>query len=103
MRQARRVWALALVAGAALAAGSCVNNPTTQNGGANTSGTAGTVSTAGGYQRKTKKPGEPVYIGFSMDTLKEERWQRDKALVEARAKEVGANVDVQVADSNDAV
>src|SRR5688500_20040071 len=29
-----------------------------------------------------------VRIGFSMDTLKEERWQRDKALVEQRAKEV---------------
>jgi D-xylose transport system substrate-binding protein len=26
----------------------------------------------------------PVRIGFSMDTLKEERWQRDKALVEQR-------------------
>src|SRR5215475_10729411 len=38
----------------------------------------------------------PVRIGFSMDTLKEERWQRDKALVEQRAKEVGAQLDVQV-------
>jgi D-xylose transport system substrate-binding protein len=101
MRQARRGWALALAAAGALAAGSCVNNPTTQNGGAG--GTGGTASTAGGYQRKTKKPGEPVYIGFSMDTLKEERWNRDKALVEARAKEVGAQLDVQVANGDDAV
>jgi D-xylose transport system substrate-binding protein len=38
-----------------------------------------------------------------MDTLKEERWQRDKALVEARAKEVGAQLDVQVANGDDAV
>ena len=38
-----------------------------------------------------------------MDTLKEERWQRDKALVEQRAKEVGAVVDVQVANGDDAV
>ena len=76
MRQAR-VWVVALAAAALLAlAGACANN-TTQTGSA-------------GYQRKTKKAGEPVYIGFSMDTLKEERWQRDKALVEARAKEVGA-------------
>ncbi len=97
MRQARRVLALALAAAGVLGAGSCVNNPETQNGG------AGTVSTAGGYQRKTKKPGEPVYIGFSMDTLKEERWNRDKALVEARAKEVGAQLDVQVANGDDAV
>jgi D-xylose transport system substrate-binding protein len=85
---------------AGLLAGSCVNNPTTQNG---TGGGTGTASTAGGYQRKTKKAGEPVYIGFSMDTLKEERWQRDKALVEARAKEVGAQLDVQVANGDDAV
>jgi D-xylose transport system substrate-binding protein len=45
----------------------------------------------------------PVRIGFSMDTLKEERWQRDKALVEQRAKELGATLDVQVANGDDAV
>ena len=44
----------------------------------------------------------PVRIGFSMDTLKEERWQRDKALVEQRAKEIGAQLDVQVANGDDA-
>jgi len=47
--------------------------------------------------------GGPVRIGFSMDTLKEERWQRDKRLVEQRAKEVGAVLDVQVANGDDAV
>src|SRR5437667_676980 len=45
----------------------------------------------------------PIRIGFSMDTLKEERWQRDKRLVEQRAKEVGAVLDVQVANGDDAV
>jgi D-xylose transport system substrate-binding protein len=99
MRQAR-VFALALAVSAALLLGSCVNNETTQNGGA---GASGTPSAAGGYQRRTKKAGEPVYIGFSMDTLKEERWNRDKTLVEARAKEVGAQLDVQVANGDDAV
>ena len=99
MRQAR-VWALASALGAALVAGACVDNPATQNG---TGGAAGTASNAGGYQRRTKKAGEPVYIGFSMDTLKEERWNRDKALVEARAKEVGAQLDVLVANSDDSV
>src|SRR6266699_979913 len=44
----------------------------------------------------------PVRIGFSMDTLKEERWQRDKELIEKRAKEVGASLDVQVANGDDA-
>jgi D-xylose transport system substrate-binding protein len=101
------VLALLLAASAVLlAAGACTTEqPATQNGAANSAGGANgnTASSAGGYQRKTKKAGEPVYIGFSMDTLKEERWQRDKALVEARAREVGAQLDVQVANGDDAV
>jgi D-xylose transport system substrate-binding protein len=44
-----------------------------------------------------------VRIGFSMDTLKEERWTRDKALVEQRARERGALLDVQVANGDDSV
>jgi D-xylose transport system substrate-binding protein len=92
MRQVRE-WAVTLATAAALlATGACANN-TTQNA----------SSGAGGYQHKTKKAGEPIYIGFSMDTLKEERWQRDKALIEQRAKEVGAQLDVQVANGDDNV
>lgn len=45
----------------------------------------------------------PVRIGFLMDTLKEERWQRDKALVEQRCQAVGAQCEVQVANGDDAV
>src|SRR5882672_2024509 len=51
--------------------------------------------------RKVKGPNDPVSIGFSMDTLKEERWQRDKDLVEQRAKELGHQVSVQVANGDD--
>ena len=51
---------------------------------------------------KKKGPNETVRIGFSMDTLKEERWQRDKALVEQRCKEVGADCEIQVANGIDA-
>lgn len=94
MRQARRL-VLALAATAALAAGACQTQNQNQSSAGGGSGS--------GYQRKTKKPGEPIYIGFSMDTLKEERWTRDKELVEARAKEVGAQLDVLVANSDDAV
>jgi D-xylose transport system substrate-binding protein len=36
-----------------------------------------------------------------MDTLKEERWVRDKELVEQRAREIGATVNVQVANGSD--
>src|SRR5882724_11651067 len=52
---------------------------------------------------KSAKQGGPVRIGFSIDTLREERWQRDKDLVEQRCKEVGAQCEVQVANSDDSV
>ncbi len=53
--------------------------------------------------KKKKGPNETVRIGFSMDTLKEERWQRDKELVEQRCKEVGAECEIQVANSDDSL
>jgi D-xylose transport system substrate-binding protein len=53
--------------------------------------------------RRKKGPNDPISIGFSMDTLKEERWQRDKELVEKRAKELGMPVSVQVANGDDSL
>src|SRR4051812_45315596 len=51
--------------------------------------------------------GKPAYhrvkIGLSMDTLKEERWQRDRDIFTARARELGAEVLVQAANSDDAL
>lgn len=44
-----------------------------------------------------------IRIGFSMDTLKEERWQRDRDLFVKRAEELGAEVLVQAANSDDRV
>ncbi len=82
MRRAKLMWCLVLLA---LLAGACVSGPQTNDGGV----------------RKKKGPNEPVVIGFSMDTLKEERWQRDKDLVEKRAKELGMQVNVQVANGDD--
>ena len=61
---------------------------------------SGTQTTTPG---KKKGPNDKVRIGFSMDTLKEERWQRDKELVEQRCKEVGAECEIQVANGDDAV
>src|SRR5256884_6314510 len=52
---------------------------------------------------RAAKSGGPVRIGFSMDTLKEERWNRDKELVLQRCKEAGAECQVQVADGSDSV
>src|SRR5437660_4611872 len=56
-----------------------------------------------GQTGRSAKQGGPVRIGFSMDTLKEERWQRDKALVEQRCKEVGAECEIQVANGDDSL
>jgi D-xylose transport system substrate-binding protein len=64
---------------------------------------AACVKGPGGNTGKRAKGGGPVRIGFAMDTLKEERWQRDKALVEQRCKEVGAECEIQVANGDDAV
>ena len=87
MRNARAL-TLLLIASAFLFAG-CVSGPQQQSAGGNCGD-------------KSKKTG-PVKIGFAMDTLKEERWQRDKEMVEQRAKEVGAQLDVQVANGSDDV
>lgn len=84
MRQTTRTL-LAIVLALMLITAACVSAPTDKN----SNGGAGKTGT--------------VRIGFSMDTLKEERWQRDKELVEKRAKELGCEIDVQVANGDDAV
>lgn len=48
-------------------------------------------------QAKTGK----IRIGLSMDTLKEERWQKDRDIFVKRAEELGAEVLVQSADGKD--
>ncbi len=47
--------------------------------------------------------GNKIRIGLSLDTLKEERWQHDRDLFVANAKELGADVLVQAANSDDAL
>jgi len=44
-----------------------------------------------------------IRIGLSLDTLKEERWQRDRDLFVQFAKELGADVVVQAANGDDRV
>ncbi len=86
----KRVWPsyLLCLTLTAIALGACVKPPE-QGGG-------------GGGATKTDPAGK-IKIGFSMDTLKEERWQRDRELVEARARELGVEVEIQVANGDDAV
>src|SRR5438045_3201398 len=49
------------------------------------------------------KDPKKVRIGFAMDTLREERWMRDKELFIKAAHERGAEVLIQAANGNDAL
>lgn len=51
-------------------------------------------------ESKTTRARAPL-IGFSMDTLKEERWQSDRDLFERRLKSLGAEILVQSANGDD--
>ncbi len=55
----------------------------------------------GSGENQTSPENRAPLIGFAMDTLKEERWQRDRDLFVARARELGAEVLVQSANSDD--
>ncbi|GEM_PF-30300 len=46
--------------------------------------------------------GRPLVIGFTMDTLLEERWKKDRDLFRAAAEKLGAKVVVKSADGDDA-
>lgn len=59
-------------------------------------GRAATLKTGG-----TAGAGD-IVIGLSLDTLKEARWQADRDLFTKRCKELGARVEVQSANGDDA-
>ncbi|MFF2445619.1 D-xylose ABC transporter substrate-binding protein [Neobacillus sp. NPDC058068] len=72
----------------------CTKNPTL-----NTDGTAEgqNVNSENGRNK-----GKKITIGFSMDTLREERWLRDRDYLVAKGKELGAEVLVEAAERDDA-
>ncbi len=49
------------------------------------------------------KKSKQITIGLSLDTLREERWQRDRDEFVKHAEELGAKVLVQAANNNDAL
>ncbi|RLQ96628.1 D-xylose ABC transporter substrate-binding protein [Falsibacillus albus] len=63
--------------------------------------TSGTDTAASGAKSKDKKDGK-ITIGFSLDTLEEERWQKDRDLFVKKAEDLGAKVNVQAANGDDA-
>jgi len=54
---------------------------------------------AGGNSAGPRDPNKKVKIGFSMDTVKEERWVRDKNAFEAHCKELNVDCVITVADN----
>src|SRR5690606_14918150 len=46
---------------------------------------------------------QPIKIGFSMDTLLEERWLKDRDLFKESVEELGAEVEILAANGNDAL
>ncbi len=59
-----------------------------------------TLSKRSGPEASAAKKERPL-IGFSMDTLKEERWLKDRDVFVAKAGELGADVLVQAANGDD--
>jgi D-xylose transport system substrate-binding protein len=45
-------------------------------------------------------PNKPVKIGFAMDTVREERWQKDRDAFEAHCKQLNVQCVITVADNN---
>ncbi len=58
------------------------------------------VSRSGGSAAPSGKRARPL-IGLSMDTLKEERWLKDRDLLLAKTSELGADLLVQAANGDD--
>ncbi|WP_058485843.1 substrate-binding domain-containing protein [Defluviitalea phaphyphila] len=51
-------------------------------------------------EKMANKEGDKIVIGFAMDTLVHERWLRDRDIFTAVAKELGAEVIIQTANSD---
>ena len=78
-----RILTVVLLAAAALFA-ACVQAPT---------------DTANTAQNTAKDPNRKIKIGFAMDTVKEERWQRDRDAFEAHCKKMNVECVVTVANN----
>jgi len=65
-------------------------------------GQGGNSNKNGGNQGASAKSDDKIKIGLSMDDLRLERWQHDRDLFVAKAKELGAEVLVQSANGDDA-
>lgn len=60
------------------------------------------LSKRGGGSESGAKAEKKILIGFSMDEIRGPRWHKDRSALVKRAEELGAEVSIQVANSNDA-
>ncbi|WP_379160923.1 D-xylose ABC transporter substrate-binding protein [Paenibacillus sp. sgz5001063] len=73
-----------------------------------TASLAGCGVVSNGDQQKAEEPaantkdGGKIVIGMSMDTLKEERWQKDRDIFTSKVEELGGEVKVLAANGDDA-
>ena len=58
-----------------------------------------TSNTTQNTAKKSADPNRKLKIGFAMDTVKEERWQRDHDAFEAHCKQVNVECVITVADN----
>lgn len=72
------------------------------SGSANGDAESNNKDTAANVNEGKTEGDDKIVIGFSLDTLQEERWQRDRDLFIAAAEALGAQVEVQAANSDDA-
>jgi len=64
---------------------------------------AAALATGCGHRPGAAGGGRQLTIGLSLDTLREERWQRDRDMFVGRCKELGARVLVQAANNDEVV
>src|SRR4030095_6366410 len=58
------------------------------------------IACGGGTAPQRRARAEPLRLALLMDTLQQERWQHDRDLFTARAKERGADVLVEAAEGD---
>lgn len=72
--------------------------------GGNENSTLGKVTPSNSEKSHVKKPvEEKIKIGFSMDTLLEERWLKDRNLFKKAVESLGAEVEILAANGDDSV
>ncbi|MCB5236955.1 sugar ABC transporter substrate-binding protein [Niallia circulans] len=61
------------------------------------------LATPSANKKNSEEGNKKLKIGFSMDTLKEDRWLRDRELFREAVEELGAEVEIYAANGDDAL